>query len=459
MRSPAIQDQAKHASPRAIGIVRVSEVGGRKEERFSSPKDQLRDIEAECERHELELISVINELDISGGKPLPQRPFGLQIERIERGEAEAVVFAYRDRADRSIVSGSEAIERIEAVGGLLIAGGSILSHKTADKWAEATMGSFMAEWQRRQIKEKSAKGQARAVARGATPWSRVPLGYNRKDDGTLKPDPKEVPIARRVFEMRAEGESMTAIRQMLKSHGIKRSHRGVQVMLASRVYLGEIHFGNLVNLHAHEPIIDRELFHRVQKMVIPRGRQPRSDRLLSRLDVLRCGSCGARLSPMKLPKQNDYPIYRCPSTSDCPHHVTISAVMVEQFVTDAVKEALADAEGRASMAQNAQEAISRLKSTQETYDAFTEVFDPLEPADVKRRAELKRVRDEAQERVTHLGPTRTDITISAAEDWDTLSLDARRDLISATVESVTVAAGRGAGRTGKDRITIKLLGH
>jgi hypothetical protein len=111
----------------------------------------------------------------------------------------------------------------------------------------------------------------------------VPLGYTRRDDGTLEPNPEEVPIVQQAFQMRATGASMTQIRGMLKSHGIERSHRGAQVMLASRVYLGEIHFGKLVNLHAHEPIIERELWGRVQRMVIPRGPQPGSQRLLARL--------------------------------------------------------------------------------------------------------------------------------------------------------------------------------
>jgi len=52
---------------------------------------------------------------------------------------------------------------------LLIAGGSILSHKTAGQWAQATFGSFMGEWQRRQIKEKSAKGQPALWLKRRTP--------------------------------------------------------------------------------------------------------------------------------------------------------------------------------------------------------------------------------------------------------------------------------------------------
>jgi len=368
------------------------------------------------------------------------------------------VFAYRDRADRSIVSGSEAIERIEAAGGLLMAGGSILSHKTADKWAEATMGSFMAEWQRRQIREKSAKGQARAVARGATPWARIPLGYTRRDDGTLTLNAQEVPIVQRVFEMRAEGTSLSEIRAMLKSHKIVRSHRGVQVMLASRVYLGEVHFGKMVNLHAHEPIIERELWNRVQGMVIPRGRKPVSDRLLSRLGVLRCGSCGSRLSAMKLPKQGDYPIYRCPSTSDCKHHVTISAVIAEDVISSAVKAALEDAEGRANMAEKAQQAAGDLERTQAELDTALRSFAASglesEPAAIERLAALRQARDDAQSRLDQSPPQEVR-TVNAATDWDKLSLDGRRELIRATVASAIVApTGRGA-----ERITVRLIGQ
>ena len=90
-----------HAKPRAIGLIRVSEVKGREGERFSSPKDQRRDrISDEAERRGFELVDVIPELDVSGGAPLELRPFGKAIERVERGEVQAIIFAYRDRADQ-----------------------------------------------------------------------------------------------------------------------------------------------------------------------------------------------------------------------------------------------------------------------------------------------------------------------------------------------------------------------
>ena len=52
------------------------------------------------------------------------------------------------------------------------------------------------------------------------------------------------------------------------------------------MYLGEIHFGELHNPSAHEPIIEvRGLFERVQRRTVLRGRQAKSERLLARLGV------------------------------------------------------------------------------------------------------------------------------------------------------------------------------
>jgi site-specific DNA recombinase len=423
-----------------------------------SPVEQRDRIEAACSRDGLTLVAVHEELDVSGGKSLASRPgLSAAVAAVEAGDADVVAAAYFDRLFRSLSTQAEVIERVERAGGEVLAVDvGQVTNGSAGQWLSGTMMGAVSEYFRRSAKERSAEGQARAVARGATPWARVPLGYDRRDDGTLEPDHDEIPIIVRVFEMRASGASISAIREMLKSHGIDRSHRGVQVMLASRVYLGEIHFGKLVNLHAHEPIIERELWNRVQRMVVARGRQPSSDRLLARLGVLRCGSCGSRLGSMKMPRQGDYPIYRCRSTADCDHHVTISAEIVERIVVDAVKNAIGDVEGRASAATNVRQAVISLEQAQAELDAAIRVLTSYadETAAVERLAELRQVRDDAQAHVDRLGGASAAVTINASADWDRLTLDERRALIRATVESVMVAPGRGAGR-----VTVQLVGE
>src|SRR3712207_5998152 len=58
---------------RAIGIVRVSQVNGRDGERFASPGEQADRIRRACDRDDLKLVEVIEELDVSGGTALEQR--------------------------------------------------------------------------------------------------------------------------------------------------------------------------------------------------------------------------------------------------------------------------------------------------------------------------------------------------------------------------------------------------
>jgi site-specific DNA recombinase len=437
---------------RAIGIIRVSRVSGREGESFASPGEQRQRIEAECERDGLELLDVIPEMDVSGGTPLAKRE-GLRtaVERVEAGEAQVVVAAYLDRLVRSLKVQTELVERVEAAGGEVLAlDVGQVTEGTAGQWLSGTMLGAVSEYQRRTTRERTAGAQARAVARGATPWARVPLGYDR-DNGTLSPDPREVPIVRRAFKMRADGESMMAIRKMLKSHGVERSHRGVQVMLANRIYLGELHFGKLVNLAACEPIIDRELWNRVQRMVIPRGPQPASQRLLSRLGILRCGSCGARLSSMKLPKQGDYPIYRCPSSSDCDHHMTISAVIAEEVVVAAARAAIADIEGRADGKANRRQAEADLASAETALDAAVSAFDGLGDlqAAKDKLAQLGTAVDEAQDRLGQLGGAGVAIRVNGAEEWEKLTHDEQRELIRLSIRSAIVGPGRGA-----ERITV-----
>jgi hypothetical protein len=160
--------------------------------------------------------------------------------------------------------------------------------------------------------EKVTAAQARAVARGVLPNSRIVPGYVRGEDGVLVVVPELAPVVREVFQRRDRGATIVELQAFLLERGIERSVAGVASVLRSRMYLGEIHFGELHNPSAHEPIIeDRGLFERVQRRTVSRGRQATSERLLARLGVLRCGTCGSRMV-INSSSGN----YRCGDTSE-----------------------------------------------------------------------------------------------------------------------------------------------
>ena len=379
------------------------------------------------------------------------------MEAVEAGQADVIVAAYFDRLVRSLRVQSEVVQRVERAGGSVLAlDVGQVTEATAGQWLSGTMLGAVSEYQRRTSAERSADAQRRAVERGVVPWPNIPPGYRRGEDGVLVPYSPEVPHAVEAFRLRVEGESVKAVRAYLIANGIERTWHGVQVMLKSRLYLGEIHFGKLVNTHAHKPIIDPETFRRVQQMTVPRGRRASSDRLLARLGVLRCESCGARMIVgTQTQHGRSYPFYRCPPTGDCTRRVTISAELVESAISDRVRAALADIDGRASAEASAREAEVALEDAQQKLDAAIRTLDGFdEPAARERLIELRQMRDHAQARVDELGggaPSKA-LTINAAADWDRLTSAEQRALIRATVERATVGSGRGL-----ERLTVKLF--
>lgn len=443
-----------------MGIVRVSQVAGREGESFASPGEQRDRIAAACERDGLELVRTVEELDVSGGTPLSKR-HGLRgaVEAVEAGEAQVIVAAYLDRLVRSLRIQEEVVSRVEEAGGQVMALDiGQVTGATTTQWLQGTTLGMLNEYQRRVARERSGAAQARAVARGVLPHPGVPPGYVRGGDGKILPATDGSPDAvREAFKLRAEEASIKDIRAFLREQGIERSYHGVQHMLSSRIYLGEIHFGSLHNLEAHEPIVDRDLFERVQRVRVSRGRRAKSDRLLARLGVLRCGICGGRMIVgAQTSNGRRYPFYRCSPVGDCPRRQTISAEIAERVVIEAVRHELANVEGRASAESDAMNAARLASRAQTDLDSAIQVLADLhdEPAARQKLADLRQVRDLALEEAHRLGRLSAGLTVNIAERWNDLTLSEKREAIRLTVDRAVVGPGRGPGR-----ISIHLLGE
>jgi DNA invertase Pin-like site-specific DNA recombinase len=440
---------------KAVGIIRVSELGGRDDP--SSPKDQREAIEKACKERGLRLVEVFEEIDVSGRTPLAKRP-GLSraVEMVQEWGGGVLVFAYFDRMVRSLKVQTELLERVEAAGGKVLAlDAGEVSNGTAGEWLSATMRGMMAEYQARSAEERSRDGIVRAIKEKGVPAARHDcLGYRREKHQPYQPHPEHWGPAREAWQMRANEATIEDVRQFLKGHGIERSHGALGRWFQNRTVLGEIRWGDVVNPKAHTPLVDLDTFNRVQRVSIPRGPTPKSDRLLARLGVLRCGTCGARLI-VGASNHGKHPTYRCPPNNDCPRRVSIAAGMVEKLVTDAVREHLAGIEGQASAERNINKAETELEQAQDALDTAFRTFAGFEDEQAARERlkELREARDAAREHLEQLGGSRIVRTVSV-DDWDDLSLAGRRDLIRATMESVTVNPGRGP-----DRVTIQFLGE
>jgi DNA invertase Pin-like site-specific DNA recombinase len=443
----------------AIGIVRVSEQGERDDDSFHSPEQQAERIRSACEQKGLTLLRIEEpEIDVSGGLPLGRRPgLAAAVRAIERGEAGVVVAAYFDRLFRSLATQEECVRRVEAAGGRVVAlDTGDITGASAGQWLSGTLLGAVSEYVSRSARERSTAGQERAIAAGKVPWPRVTTGYRRNDDGTWRVEPAEAELVARAFAMRRGGATIERVRALLRENGIQISYHGTMTLLASRTVLGEVNFRGWVNPAAFPAIVDRDVFEAVQKMVVPRGPQPRSDRLLARLGVLRCASCGARMV-VATSNMSQYYIYRCPPTGDCAARASVPALTVEREVAQAVRAALADVEGRASAQAEARQAEVALAAAQAALDSAVRTLAGAgvldEPAALERLSQLREARDAARAHLDRidLGP---ELTVSAADDWERLTLDERRALVRIVVRRVEVTKGRGPGR-----IAIRLFGQ
>lgn len=434
--------------------MRVSQTAGRAGESFTSPKTQRERIAAECEREGLELVEVIEELDISGGKSLERRP-GLSraVRMVEAGEAEVIVAAYFDRLVRSLTTQSELLARVEAAGGQVRAvDAGAIGAGTSGEWLDSTMRGMMAEYQRRQGGERTHDAQADAIARGVAPWPRITPGYRRAADRSLEVDEVLTPVVRRAFEMRAGGASIATVRAHLAEHGVEVSWRGVQTFLQSRVVLGELHFGKYEpNLTAWPAIVDRELWQRVQgKMIAPRGPRGASEHLLARLGVVRCAGCTGKMTVNRT--RGTSWSYRCPAApGGCDTRASIKAELVEGVVVDAVRATLGDVQGRASVESGRRVAELELEVAQVALDdavaTFTAAGVGAEASAVAKLTALRDARDTARDRLAQIGTASgATLTLAADRDWEDLSIDEQRALIRATVHVVAVSRGRGLGK-------------
>jgi site-specific DNA recombinase len=396
-------------------------------------------------------------MDVSGGTPLERRP-GLRraVELVEAQKVDAIVVAYLDRLVRSVAVQLELVERVERAGGtILTLDLGALTNGNATQRLSATMLGAVNAYQRELVAERTHEAKERAVARGVAPFPKIPFWLRRGHGERLEHHPELAPIAAEAIRLRAEGATVKQVRAFLAQHGIRLSFHGIQSFLTSRLLLGELHFGKFSNLEAFPHLIDVETFNRLQRMRLPRGRRPKSERLLARLGVLRCETCGARMVVGTTRQQGKtYSFYRCSPLGDCPRRVTVGADLVEDAVEQEVRRLLAGMKGRASAATGAKEAARELDRRQAELDFVTRTLVgsglQTEVAAIERLTDLREARDEAALRVEELATFDTFLVLEADRDWCLLNLDERRALIRAVLESVSVAPGRGA-----DRLTFK----
>jgi site-specific DNA recombinase len=323
---------------------------------------------------------------ISGGTL--ERPALTQLRAdIAAGLIDCVVVYRSDRLSRSIRDFLELMEEFDHHGVAFVSVSEQFDTSTPGGRMHRNMLLTFAQYERELIAERTRDKVWAARKKGRFTGGQLPLGYDRHPDGgkliKTEVEAKRVRTAFRLFERHG---SLVEVVQELARRGIslKRwtTKEGREVgggaidvhslrrMLTNPVYIAEVHFDGGVYPAEHEPIIDRDLWDRVQGLLEhgatgPRRRSTRSTALLTGL--LRCAACDCAMTPTYSAKKNRrFRYYLCVKAhrrgwKTCPAP-SLPATEIERIVVDRVRAIDSDPDLVARTVEEAGRALESRKA-------------------------------------------------------------------------------------------------
>jgi DNA invertase Pin-like site-specific DNA recombinase len=242
--------------------------------------DQRAIIDTRCKSERFDLIRVDAEHGVSGAKDWRTREVGKAVEDVKVGRADGIIVAYQDRITRErLLAGAEIWEAMQDAGAVFIACDGVDSRLPGSEML-FTIKAAIARDQWQTYQRRSNDGRRRAVeVEGVHGGDIAPLGYSFSErmDGILNASGKikhgplvpnddswRIPQA---FECLDAGGSWAAVIRIL---GVKSQANASQI-LHNRVYLGEARSGEFVKEGAHPPLVDADLFDRVQRKLDKRA--------------------------------------------------------------------------------------------------------------------------------------------------------------------------------------------
>lgn len=181
-------------------------------------------IRAYCTMRELELIEIVTDAGVSGGKPLASREGGQQvITMLKKDQAQAVVMLKLDRMFRNAGDCLTTVEewnRSDVSLHIVDLGGNAIDTTSAAGRFMLVILAGAAEMERNLTRERTKSAMAVKRANGHRVGT-VPYGYDLGEDGaSLVPNDAQQQIIAEIQSMRAHGKTLEQIADDLTTRGI-----------------------------------------------------------------------------------------------------------------------------------------------------------------------------------------------------------------------------------------------
>ena len=213
---------------KAIGYTRVS---SQEQINGTSLDNQKAQIEAYATMRGIELVEVLIDAGVSGGKPLADRPAGRElVAALNCGQADSIIICKLDRGFRSASDCLINVEAWEKKGislHILNLGGTTIDTSAPTGKFFITVMAGAAELERNLIKERCDEGRKVRKAEGKR-IGEIPYGWKLADDGkALVEAPEEQEALELVHVMKAKGHTLREIAAELNRRGFKAKKGGL----------------------------------------------------------------------------------------------------------------------------------------------------------------------------------------------------------------------------------------
>ena len=200
---------------RVVGYVRVST-----SEQQNGPEAQRAELEQWCARNGAELVSVHQDIGVSGGAELEHRPALLRaLDELQRGDV--LLVAKRDRLARDVMLAAIVERMAERKRAQVVSADGAGNGDSPQDVLMRRMVDAFAEYERAIIRARTKVALQCKKQRGER-VGQVPVGHKLASDGVhLERDEQEQKAIALVRELREEGLSIRAIAGELNRLGVQ----------------------------------------------------------------------------------------------------------------------------------------------------------------------------------------------------------------------------------------------
>lgn len=367
------------------------------------------------------------------------------LDDVDAGLIDTVIVWKLDRWCRSLREFVTLRDRLEAAG---CRWASVTdAFDTATPMGAAMLGvvAVFAELESAIKSERQNEWHRKRVAEGMPPGALPPFGY----DDDHKPIPEEADLIRDAARGILEGDrSIHGVVREWNEAGVPTragnawSRRGLTLLLRRPTLAGLRMLDGVAVEGSWPAILDRQTFDRLSTLLNDPKRRNNvgaTRKLLS--GIVHCAECG---SPMGHRGHRAGPRYVCRGTGEdlsaC-GKISIQADIADDYVRDAVVAAVAD--GLPNVETHDPDLVEHLEGELSIlaadYGTGTISREEWQAA----RQGLERRLSEAMDAAARAGAA---VPLDLADSWESMSTEARRNVVLTLIERIDVGRGRGADR-------------